>query len=122
MGAALGPGEDERHCDGGGSTARSGAVARGQRMGHSGIGARVAESVYAADLKSAGPNRAVWVQVPSRAHSLNRAVAIAQHEGPLAGSMRSMPSTEPIGSPAPSRLVLNGQLVLRGAPPCGDPL
>ena len=31
------------------------------------LAARVAESVYAADLKSAGPNRAVWVQVPSRA-------------------------------------------------------
>ena len=28
----------------------------------------MAESVYAADLKSAGPERAVWVQVPSRAY------------------------------------------------------
>src|SRR5262249_20902235 len=42
------------------------------RASHRRRAARVAESVYAADLKSAGPKRAVWVQVPSRAQWIVR--------------------------------------------------
>ena len=41
----------------------------------------MAESVYAADLKSAGPKRAVWVQVPSRAQRIARGLPLANWFG-----------------------------------------
>src|SRR5262249_25850137 len=44
------------------------SIAKGRKLSDSGRRARVAETVYAADLKSAGPKRAVRVQVPSRAN------------------------------------------------------